>query len=92
MHLLVVEWPRCRDRQILLLFVIQHLYPHEPKHPHWHHDDQKLTDDKPLNLWIHCSKPAEISEPHLREDMDLEAPMPLTSELQAEGMAINKPH
>ena len=40
--------------------------------------------------WV--QQPAEISEPHLREDMDLEAPMPLTSELQAEGMAINKPH
>ena len=36
--------------------------------------------------------PGEISEPHLRMDMDLEAPMPLTSELQAEGMAMNKPH
>ena len=36
--------------------------------------------------------PGEISEHYLRVDMDLEAPMPLTSELQAEGMAINKPH
>ena len=25
-------------------------------------------------------------------DMDLEAPMPLTSEPQAEGIAINEPH
>ena len=75
-----------------MALLLKRLDPREPKDPNRYNDDQELTDDKPLNLWIHCSKPAEISEPHLREDMDLEAPMPLTSELQAEGMAINKPH
>ena len=54
---------------LFLPLPIQHLDPQEPKDPDWHHDDQKLTNHKPLNLWIHGSwKTTEISEPLLRID------------------------
>ena len=33
----------------------QHSDPYQPEDPYWHNDDQKLTNDKPLNLWIHYS-------------------------------------
>ena len=36
--------------------------------------------------------PEEISEAHLRVGIDPETPIPLASELQAEGMKINKAH
>ena len=53
---------------------------------------QQRRPEENRSLWQTVQMPAEISEPHLREDMDLEAPMPLTSELQAKGASINKPH
>ena len=41
---------------------------------------------------LNSQEPAEISEAHLRVGMDSESPIPLTSDLQAKGMAINKSH
>ena len=53
---------------------------------------QQRRSEENRSLWQAVEMPAEISEAHLRVGMDPIAPMPLASELQAKGMAINKAH
>ena len=51
---------------------------------------QQGRPEENRSLWQTAEMPAEISEAHLRLGMDPIAPVPLASELQANGMAINK--